>query len=494
MPLTRLSHKQNGSQPLGVVLSVLMRKLIPLALIGLAASFAHAEEAWLGLYMQGTKIGYAYTALTDTTLNNVAAKKSESSTVMNTGLLGQAMSIKIDSTSWMDLRGQPILMKFDVQSAGREQKMDALFTSKDIHITVDNSGVKSSKVITLPTDARVVDDAVGALLARGGKSGDQGYFYVLDPMTISLVKNRVTLQGKSQVNVQGKTVTANKIEIYEPRATMYAYLSDKGDLVKVDGPMGIEMLPESKAEALAEAGPHDETKTDLAFNTSLKPDKPIGDIYSLKELRLRITGHDLSSLPSDSHQTVKGQKDTWIVDLHPDRFSPKPEPITLAAAQKPQWVKPSFNIPSDTATFRSLAKRLVSGTTSVQGAAKRIQAFVHKSMTPNAGIGVLRDASEILKTKEGVCRDYAVLTATLLRAAHVPTRLVSGLVYEEGSFYYHAWVEVWDGVHWIGVDSTLPSGAVTAAHIKLAEGGVEEAFTFTFLDKVKVEVLDGRKA
>jgi len=472
-----------------------MRKTLALLILCVAAALAKAEEAWLGLYLQGSKIGYAYSALTDTTLNKAPVKKSETSTVMNTGLLGQSLSIKIDSTSWMDLKGRPILMKFDVQSAGREQKTDALFTSSDIHITVDNSGAKSSKVIAIPKDAKVVDDAVGALLVNGVKTGDQGYFYVLDPMTATLVKNRVTVQGKSQISVQGKQVTANKVEIYEPRATMYAYISDKGELVKVDGPMGIEMLPESKEQALKESGGAVEaSRPDLAYSTSLKPDRAIEDVDKLQELRLRITGHDLSALPSDAHQKVIGHGQTWVLDLHPDRFAAKPEPILRAAHEKPVWIKPSFNIPSDSPTFQALAKKLMVGTTTVQAAAKRIQVFVHNTMTPNAGIGVLRDASEILKTKEGVCRDYAVLTATLLRAARVPTRVVSGLVYEDASFYYHAWVEVWDGLHWVGVDSTLPSGRVTAGHIKLAEGSVEDAFTFTFLDKVKVEVLDGRKA
>src|SRR2546423_3707013 len=246
-----------------------MRKPLALLILCHVAVLAHAEEAWLGLFMQGNKIGYAYSALTQTTLNRTPARKSETSTVMNTGLLGQALSIKIDSTSWMDLKGRPILMKFDVQSAGREQKTDALFTSNDIHISVDNSGVKSSKVIPMPKDASVVDDAVGALLINGIKSGDRGFFYVLDPMTATLVKNRMTVQGKVQVSIQGKQVSANKAEIYEPRATMYAYLSDKGDLIKVDGPMGIEMLPESKEEALKEVPAGDAARPDLANSTSL---------------------------------------------------------------------------------------------------------------------------------------------------------------------------------------------------------------------------------
>jgi transglutaminase-like putative cysteine protease len=63
----------------------------------------------------------------------------------------------------------------------------------------------------------------------------------------------------------------------------------------------------------------------------------------------------------------------------------------------------------------------------------------------------------------------------------------------DGSYYYHAWVEVWDGKAWCGVDATRPAKRVAADHLKLANGSVEDAFTFTFLDKVKVEVLNVRR-
>jgi transglutaminase-like putative cysteine protease len=114
-------------------------------------------------------------------------------------------------------------------------------------------------------------------------------------------------------------------------------------------------------------------------------------------------------------------------------------------------------------------------------------------MRPNAGIGVLRDAGEVLKTKEGVCRDYAVLTAAILRAGKVPSRLASGLLYMDGQYFYHAWVEVWDGTHWVGVDSTRPADHVGAGHLKLAQGNVEDAFSFTYLGGAKVEVLNVRR-
>jgi hypothetical protein len=471
-----------------------MPKLLALLIFAVASPATFADDSWMGLFMQGNKIGYVYSSVIDTTLNKVPAKESKSSTVIDAELMGQSLKMKMESSTWEDRHGKPILMKFSINSDGRTQKVDALFTSSDIHVTTySTAGAKSDKVIPIPKDGQVVDDALSTALISKVKPGFTRSYYVFEPTKAVLIKTKVILQGPSTTTVNGKTVYGTKLEIDDPDTQSYAYVNEKGDLLKFDGPMGIEMYPETKAEALKDTTGEGDAITDLATVSSLKPDKDIPNIDAVRELKLRITGHDLSALPSDPHQTVTKSDDGWIVDIHPVAFSVPSVPIAEARKEKPEWVKSSFNIPCDSPTFRSLAKHLIGDSKTVSGAAKQIHDYVYSSMKPNAGIGVLRDATEILKTKEGVCRDYAVLTATLLRAGGVPSRLVSGLVYEEGSFYYHAWVEVWDGKQWVGVDSTLPSGRLTAGHIQLAQGNVEEAFTFTFLDRVKVEVLDARR-
>ena len=121
-------------------------------------------------------------------------------------------------------------------------------------------------------------------------------------------------------------------------------------------------------------------------------------------------------------------------------------------------------------------------------AAQKIRREVYGYMKPNAGIGVLRDAFEVFQTKEGVCRDCAVLTAALMRAVGIPTRLATGLVTWDGTFYYHAWVEVWDGSQWIGMDSAAPSDRISAGHVKLSEGNVDRAFVFPVLGRAKLAV------
>jgi transglutaminase-like putative cysteine protease len=79
-------------------------------------------------------------------------------------------------------------------------------------------------------------------------------------------------------------------------------------------------------------------------------------------------------------------------------------------------------------------------------------------------------ALDALHTKKGECQAHAYLYTALCRAAGIPTKVVSGLVYmEEVGFLYHAWAESFIG-YWIAVDPTFDQISADATHIKLAEG------------------------
>lgn len=465
------------------------RRLAPLLLLILACS-AFAQESYIGLFMQGQRIGYVESKSEDETVGGQALKRMDTKTIIRAGLLGDSMTVTLISQSWTDEKGSPKLMKFLMDSAGRSQRTEASFTSDAVHVAIDNNGATTKKKLAIPKDAKIVDDAMMSLLDEGVPAGTARTYYVLDPTTATLVKNTAKLVGPAKAKVNGKEFDSTLVEIAEPRATMKLFVSSKGDLIKAEGLAGIEMIPITKEEALSlENGPA--PKIDLAAMTKIRTDKPLGDLDVLASSKLKFSNVNLAKAPSDVHQTVTGKNSVWTVALHPvvaDRT--KAATISAAARQKPAFLKQGLNIPCATGEFKGLAKQILGPTTNVVDGAKKIHKYVHGLMRPNAGIGVLRDASEVLKTKEGVCRDYAILTATLLRAGNIPARLASGLVFAEGDFYYHAWTEFWDGKRWVGLDTTRPSGKVTAGHVKLAHGSVEEAFLFTFLDKARVQVLN----
>jgi hypothetical protein len=81
-------------------------------------------------------------------------------------------------------------------------------------------------------------------------------------------------------------------------------------------------------------------------------------------------------------------------------------------------------------------------------------------------------ALEAFRSRRGDCTEYAVLLAAMGRAAGVPTRVVSGLVYSrsfEGQNYVfvpHVWVQAWTGKGWESFDAAL--GSFDSTHLALA--------------------------
>ena len=81
---------------------------------------------------------------------------------------------------------------------------------------------------------------------------------------------------------------------------------------------------------------------------------------------------------------------------------------------------------------------------------------------------------EIARDLKGDCRQHAMLTAAMCRAAGVPSRTAVGLVYvndpDRGPvFGFHMWTEVWVRGKWLGVDATLGRGGVGPAHLKVTD-------------------------
>ncbi len=446
----------------------------------LTPSLSVEAPQFLGLYAGGRRIGYARYASAADTYGGAPAVRQDSLTRMTIALQGAPLQLDVDSTTYT-VQGKVRFMRFVQRSGGRTSECTADFRDGRVFVELTSDGKGTRSTLPMP-DGPVADDPVSLLMANPGLGAKP--FYVLDPTTGTFVRNVARARGRSKVTVGAVTAEALRVDVEDPRMTTTLYVSAKGDLLKATTPIGIDMAPLSEREALApvESGP----ALDLASATSLVPDRAIADAPGLTRLRLKITGVSLASVPSGGHQSARAVPGGWIVDVKPPMGD---EGARIGGGGKGEFTRASAYLPSDDPAMIAEARRLVGGETRTLPAAQRIRRAVYGLMKPNAGIGVLRDAREVFRTKEGVCRDYAVLTATLLRAAGIPTRLATGLVTWDGTFYYHAWCEVWDGRGWIGVDAAAPSDRISAGHVKLSEGNVDRAFVFPMLGRAKVQVL-----
>ncbi len=231
----------------------------------------------------------------------------------------------------------------------------------------------------------------------------------------------------------------------------------------------------------------------------MRPDVEIPEGKPLTTLRIRLTG-----LPGDGFviadewQKIVARTDgekrsvTYLITARkPDPAASGTLPVKTPALK--MWLQPDAYCNSDNPAIIAEARKIVGGEKNIMKAAEKIRQSVRARITTNSSMGVLRPASDILKDPSGVCRDHAILFTALARAAGIPARPVGGLTLSRGSFYYHAWTEVWTGKGWLAQDSTLPASTADASHIKLTQGDATSMFAIAKVaGQLKAEILEFR--
>ena len=124
-----------------------------------------------------------------------------------------------------------------------------------------------------------------------------------------------------------------------------------------------------------------------------------------------------------------------------------------------------------------LALDVTAGVTDVWQAAQAMSHHIHREFAYQpAATNVHTPMMEALRSKRGVCQDFAHVLIGLCRSLRIPARYVSGYIYNgpadqlRGAQASHAWVEVFlPGLGWHGIDPT--NGAQPdARYVKIGTG------------------------
>ena len=153
-----------------------------------------------------------------------------------------------------------------------------------------------------------------------------------------------------------------------------------------------------------------------------------------------------------------------------------PRPVTPAAWA--EALRPSRYCPSD--QLSGFAAGEFDGTLPRAELVGTVAGWVHDRLTYTAGASRPVDtAVDTLLSGQGVCRDYAHLTVTLLRALEVPARLVA--VYAPGldPMDFHAVVEADVDGTWHAVDATRLAPLGSLVRICSGRDAADTAFLTT---------------
>ena len=232
---------------------------------------------------------------------------------------------------------------------------------------------------------------------------------------------------------------------------------------------------------------------DVILSTAVRSNVDLGAVEEHDVLRFRLTGVELSGFQLDGgRQTLSG--DTLTV-------------------HRENWdaVDPGFSLPYKLMDFRETleAEPLIqSDDPRIQEEARRAVGRWQRDAKMAAGILTTRvdrmlaksvtfsvpSALQVLDSRQGDCNEHTVLYVAMARALGLPARTAVGLVYLNGSFFYHAWPEVWLG-EWVAVDPTFGQYPADAAHIRFVVGGLaQQVEIIRLIGRLDIEVLESTSA
>lgn len=356
---------------------------------------------------------------------------------------------------------------FDQILDGSAKKVVGSVAPEGIRLTVENAGGIKHK--TIKTKGPVYPPAAANLypLAKGFVTGRTYRLVVLD-----LEEQKTKEVAVTAVGIE--TLPGLK-EVFHLRNDLYTmvdndiWIDRQGNMVKESVRDGL-VTTQAEDATIATRFLADSAlaKKDLVYDFSLIPTvPPVQNPAKLEKLVVELAGwpEDLA-VPDGARQKVIGRSARNLtISLAPVTSAPG-EP--LADAGRKSFLGANERIIPDHPEIRSLAATIIGEekdpvmmiTLLTGWVAGNIEGTVTDSQSP----------VETLQIRKGNCQSHARLYASLARAAGIPTRFVSGLVYEPGKgFLYHSWAESYAGA-WVPVDPTFNQVPADLTHIRLFDG------------------------
>ena len=268
------------------------------------------------------------------------------------------------------------------------------------------------------------------------------------------------------------------------------WIDSEGTILRQETPFGwvLEACEAREAMAMEQDGGD---APDILSALAVPVSSPISGPKERKLLRVMLKGAELNRSDLAGHrQDVDEISDRGAVVILRADVLPSGSPgISDIPGDLEQFLASSPYIQANDPEIISRAEKIVGGETNSLAAALRIYEWVHKNVRkePTASVP---SAAAVLEVMSGDCNEHTYLFVALARAAGLPARIIIGLTYNEGAFYYHAWPGVYVG-RWLEMDPTLGQPAVDATHIKLLEGELKDQMKLmAFIGRLRIEVLD----
>jgi hypothetical protein len=440
--------------------------------VNLATDLARygSTAQWRGVYYRGEKIGFTVSQVQP--LEDGFELQEDGR--LQFSLLGAVTPAILRTTARVDREFN--LESFDFSLDPGTGPMAIKGRLNGLRLTLEMSSASGTRTETRELEERpALMLSVGRRLASEGlAAGSTKQWAVFDPATLSNAPVTIAIGDREVVQGRGRRpIPAFKIEMSFSGLTSTAWITDTGEIVREESPMGLITVLETQEQATT-LGVSDGMRADMLQAAAIVPEMnrhAIVEPRDVSRLRLRLTGADLSRLDLDGEWQRVDAGEIELIDPRGLTAGPAPDDLD-------RYLQPEPFIESEAPEIRAAAAQMVQGVVGTRARAERltreINAYVEKRPTVS-----LPSALEVLRTRVGDCNEHTVLFVAMARSLGIPSRINVGVAFVRGAFYYHAWPEVWidEGPGrglWLPVDPTFNQFPADATHLRLARGGLDK--------------------
>ena len=434
------------------------------------------EDEWMIVQIAGQRVGHQHARV---------VKRGDFVTTTVSQVIEMARAV-VQVRQEVDLeyreRADGTPLGFSVKMSGAAKNMTVVGRIEDgkLVLTSRTLGEERTQTEEWPEGTKIgyaMDSFIRREIARGTK---EFAFKTFSPDIARFVDVTYKVEGSEEIEVLGRRARATKSLItgLVPGLTHTEYRDSEGIVWKVDmGILQMEILRATREEALRKSSPFAgfDALNDIMVRVKTRLSRPREVRSALYRLRLKEGKASGLNLDGPGQKVERTAEDGSVL-LRVRSVKPDPERVVPHPIRDPdmkKYLDPSTFVQSDDAEIMRVAREVASHVRSSYAAAKRLEQWVFRNVREKSLGRAFASAKEVMQDRTGDCTEHAVLLAALLRAAGIPSRGASGILYFElpgagPAFAYHMWTEAYVG-DWVPLDATLAGSFVDATHIRLAE-------------------------
>ena len=383
--------------------------------------------------------------------------------------LNAPLTITSEIVATYDANLRPLELSVSNDEFGRRREVHARITDDAIETLTRVGGTETRTSLPLPPNFGSDLPLILAIARGEAKVGDKVEFDTFDPDLAKCDHHEMVITDQVELP-DGRTAYVVKSKSARLPVEVVSHIARDGTLVSFATPglLNLSVEQASEEEALAAAAP-------LVLSSEIPANKNISEPRRLQTLKVRITAGQAPTAnlaPATARQSVRHEGDGIVVTIKRLPFEGASASLPLPKEQFGEYLTASETAQIDDPAIRAKAREIIGDEKDARRAASMIVRWVYENMRKVRSEPRLVSAREVLEQMSGDCTEHAVLCGALAAAAGIPAKLVTGIAYAHGAFYYHAWNELYVG-EWVEMDAAWGEVSVDAGHIRLAAGSLD---------------------